>query len=213
MRPVNPRINSGAIGIGALIIFIAMILVAGITASVIIQTMNQMQNRAMETGRETIRDISAGIEVRQVSGYVVDGKIDQLAIYIAPIAGSESIDLSYTVIKISDGRKEVFLSYDDDMFSDGITNGLFQTLDSSNLTSSTYGIIVIRDSDDSCSARYPVIDDGDLVVLMVNTTKCFSGISPRTEVRGSVVPEFGVSGIISFVTPPALIDQIVELQP
>jgi len=212
---VNARERSdiGAIGIGTLIVFIAMILIAGIAASVLIQTMSNIQNQAMQTGKETIRDISTGIEVRQVSGYVVNSKIDQLAIYVSPLVASEGIDLSHTIITISDGNKQVLLSYDSDMFSDGLTDGLFQTINSSNLTSSTYGVIVIRDTDNSCSPDTPVIDQNDIVVLLVNTTKCFSGISPRTEISGNVIPEYGVSGIISFTTPPILIDKIVELQP
>ena len=213
MFRLDSRANSGAIGIGALIIFIAMILVSGIAASVIIQTMNNLQNRAMSTGRETIRDISAGIEVRQVSGYVVNSKVDQLAIFVSPIVASEDIDLSHTFISLSDTNKKIILSYDSNMFSSSVNNGVFQALNSSNLTSSTYGIVVIRDLDGSCTATSPVINENDIVALIVNTTKCFSGISPRTEVSGNVVPEYGVSGVISFVTPPTLIDKIVDLQP
>ena len=213
MFRLDSRANSGAIGIGALIIFIAMILVAGIAASVIIQTMNNLQNRAMSAGRETIRDISAGIEVRQVSGYVINSKVDQLAIFVSPIVASEDIDLSHTFISLSDTNKKIILSYDSNMFSSSVNDGVFQALNSSNLTSSTYGIVVIRDLDGSCTATSPVINENDIVALIVNTTKCFSGISPRTEVSGNVVPEYGVSGVISFVTPPALIDKIVDLQP
>lgn len=205
--------NIGAIGIGALIIFIAMILVAGITASVIIQTMNDIQNRAMNVGRETIRDISAGVEVTQISGYVVDSRIDQLAIFLSPIVASEDIDLSHTFVSISDTNKKVILSYDSSMFSNSVNNSIFQTLNSSNLTPSTYGVVVVRDTDRSCTAVSPVINENDIVAIIVNTTKCFSGIPPRTEVYGNVVPEYGVSGVISFVTPSTLINKIVDLQP
>lgn len=206
--------NYGAIGIGTLIIFIAMILVAGIAASIILQTMNNLQNKASQTGQETIKDISTGIEVRQVSGYVVNSKIDQLAIYISPIAASDGIDLSQTVVFLSDANKEMMLTYDSDLFNDSVSDsGLFHTLNSSKLTASTFGIIVIRDRDGSCTATHPVIDENDIVVLVVNTTKCFSGIPPRAEVWGRVTPEYGISGIISFTVPPALIDKIIDLQP
>ena len=213
MLKFDHRASLGAIGIGALIIFIATILVAGIAASIIIQTMNNLQNRAMNVGRETIRDVSAGIEVRQVSGYVINSKIDTLAIFISPIVASEDIDLSHAFVSLSDGNKKIILSYDNNMFSNSITNGIFRSLNSSNLTSSTYGIVVIRDLDTSCTATSPVINENDIVAIIVNTTKCFSGISPRTEISGNVVPEYGISGVISFVTPPTLIDKIVDLQP
>ncbi len=201
-------------GIGTMIVFIAMILVAGIAASVMIQTMSDLQNKANRTGSETIRDISTGIEVRQVSGYVVNSKIDQLALYISPIVASEGIDLSHTVIFLSDSNNEVMLKYDSSMFSSSVSsNGLFHTLNSSNLTSSSFGIVVVRDRDNSCTASNPVINEKDIVVLIVNTTKCFSGLSPRTEVWGRVTPEYGISGIISFTVPSVLIDRVVDLQP
>ena len=201
-------------GIGTMIVFIAMILVAGIAASVMIQTMSDLQNKANRTGRETIRDISTGIEVRQVSGYVVNSKIDQLALYISPIVASEGIDLSHTVIFLSDSNNEVMLKYDSSMFSSSVSNdGLFHTLNSSNLTSSSFGIVVVRDKDNSCTASNPVINEKDIVVLIVNTTKCFSGLSPRTEVWGRITPEYGISGIISFTVPSVLIDRVVDLQP
>ena len=201
-------------GIGTMIVFIAMILIAGIAASVMIQTMSDLQNKANRTGSETIRDISTGIEVRQVSGYVVNSKIDQLALYISPIVASEGIDLSHTVIFLSDSNNEVMLKYDSSMFSNSVSsNGLFHTLNSSNLTSSSFGIVVVRDRDNSCTASNPVINEKDIVVLIVNTTKCFSGLSPRTEVWGRVTPEYGISGIISFTVPSVLIDRVVDLQP
>jgi archaellin len=58
----------------------------------------------------------------------------------------------------------------------------------------------------------PVINNDDLVVILVNTTACFSGIDTRTEVFGDIIPEQGMNGVISFTTPSAFIDIIIELQ-
>ena len=56
------------------------------------------------------------------------------------------------------------------------------------------------------------INNDDLVVLLVNTTKCFSGISTRTEVFGNVVPEQGMNGVIAFTTPSSYVDTIIDFQ-
>ena len=55
--------KNASIGIGAMIVFIAMVLVAGIAASVIIQTMNSMEQQAMRAGQETTEEVSTGISV------------------------------------------------------------------------------------------------------------------------------------------------------
>lgn len=205
--------TSAAIGIGSLIIFIAMILVAGIAASVIIQTMNSLEQQAFLTGQETLKDVSSGVKVTHVSGYYNGSTITQLAIYLTTTAGSDDIDLTYAYISLSDTAKEVILNYSTSSFSSSVSSGLFGTLNSSLLTATTYGIMVIRDIDDSCSSTAPIINSDDLVVLLVNTTQCFTGIGTRTEVFGNVVPEQGISGVISFTTPSVYINTIIELQP
>jgi flagellin FlaB len=63
----------GSMGIGALVIFIAMVLVAGIAASVLIQTSTKLENQAMSTGSETTREVSSGIAVYNIEGYAYFG--------------------------------------------------------------------------------------------------------------------------------------------
>ncbi|MDH7517747.1 MAG: flagellin [Candidatus Thermoplasmatota archaeon] len=198
---------------GTLIIFIAMLLVAGITASVIIQTMNSYQQQALRTATETIQSISSGLKVTHVSGYYNGSMITQLAFFITPIAGSESIDIKYTYLSISDSTNKIVLSYSNNSFSPSVSNGLFGTLNASNLTSSTFGVMVIRDIDSSCSANNPIINNGDLLVLLINTTACFSGIDTNTDVSGNVVPENGISGSVAFKTPSFFSSPIIDLYP
>jgi archaeal flagellin FlaB len=208
------RTNLNAdIGIGALIIFIAMIMVAGVTASVMMQTMGSLQQQAQRTSEETIRDISSGLKVSYVSGYVLNSSITQLAIFVTTTTASDAIDLTYAVLTLSDSTTKILLNYSNSCFSPVVSNGLFGTLNASNLTSSDYGILVVRDIDGSCNATNPVIDDEDLVVLLVNTTACFSGIGPRTEVLGELYPEHGMRGSIGFTTPSVFVHTIVDLQP
>lgn len=204
--------TNAAIGIGTLIIFIAMILVAGIAASVIVQTMNSLQQQAMLTGQETLKDISGGLKVTHISGYYDGSTISQIAIFIETTTGSNDIDLTYAIIKLSNGAKEIILNYTTNSFSNNVSSGLFGTLNSSELTATTYGLMVIRDTDGYCTATNPVINSDDLFVLIINTTKCFSGFSTRTTVFGDIIPEQGINGVISFTTPSAYINTIIELQ-
>lgn len=207
------RNSDAAIGIGTMIIFIAMILIAGIAASVMLQTMDGLQSQAMKTGSDTIDEISSGIEVTHVSGYQLKGKIDQLAVMISPIAGSADVDISEVIIQIANNDKQVYCTYNLSLFSPSIGSGLFQTLSTDLLNADEFGLIVIRDGDGSCTALKPVITQNDLIVLMMNTTKSFSGLTPRSDISGKVTPESGLSGLIRFSTPSNLIDPIIELQP
>ena len=56
-------------GIGAMIVFISMVLVAGMAASVLIQTAGNLENQAMATGQETTTEVSTGIKITDIEGH------------------------------------------------------------------------------------------------------------------------------------------------
>ena len=58
--------NIAAIGIGAMIVFIALILVAAVAAAVIIQTAEKLQQNAQTTGEETTSLLSSKVMVKNV---------------------------------------------------------------------------------------------------------------------------------------------------
>ena len=109
------RNDVGSIGIGAMIVFIAMVLVAGIAASVLIQTSTRLEMAALRTGQETIAEVASGLNVDAVEGCNVSGSITKVAIEVAPRAGSPDIDLSQTIIELSDSSTKYVLSYGGDV--------------------------------------------------------------------------------------------------
>jgi flagellin FlaB len=202
-----------AIGIGAMIVFIAMVLVAGIAASVLISTSTTLEMQALRTGQQTTAEVASGITVEGIEGSNTSGAITKLAIEIKPRAGSPDVDLGTTVIEISDSNIKYVLEYDSSTFTlSSNTNGsLFQAgfYPSGNPTTK-FGVIVLQDADDSCISTNPIINFGDHVVLTVDNA--FGGISPRADVFGMVISEEGAPGIIGFRTPESYTETIVELQ-
>jgi flagellin FlaB len=208
------RKDDAAIGIGTMIIFIAMVLVAGIAASVLIQTSSRLESQAMSTGEETTSEVATGLEVTEIQGHVENGSIDRLAISIRCRAGSRDIDLNTAVLELSDGSNKYILSFDTTpvFASAPAIGGIFDTDVFDDLTNAEYGIIVLQDADTSATGTNPVMNRGDKMILTVNATATFSGLSERTQVSGRIVPEEGAAGIVSFRTPASFTSTILKLQ-
>ncbi len=211
----------GAIGIGAMIVFIAMVLVAGIAASVLIQTSSKLESQAMQSGQETIAEVSSGISVFDIVGKKGAADLLYLGITVRARAGAPDIDLNETIIILSDGTTKAVLLYDGwtdathyNSSVDTDDAQLFGTGTWSDLTNEEFGIVVLQDIDNSCLQTTPIINEGDKVVL---TVRCDSGgafdreLPERTDVSGYVVPEVGSPGVVSFTTPSAYNDAIFDL--
>ena len=206
--------DDAAIGIGTMIIFIAMVLVAGIAASVLIQTSSRLESQAMSTGEETTAEVATGLEISDIQGHVSSGSIDKLVITVRPRAGSRDIDLSTAVLELSDGSNKYILSFDTTPVyaTSPALAGIFSTDVFDDLSDAEFGLIELQDADNSASSSNPVINRGDKMVISVNATATFGGLSERTDVTGRIVPEEGASGIISFRTPASYTDTVYDLQ-
>ena len=208
----------GSIGIGAMIVFIAMVLVAGIAASVLIQTITTLESQAMATGRETTDEVAGGIAVFDIEGHVATD-IDGLAITVRARAGSPDIDLNETIILLTDGTAKTLLTYDFGTathFNSTVdaTDGDVFGFDYTTLTNEQFGIMVLEDADGSVKRYTPVINTGDKVMLFVDATAVFggTGLTERKDIYGWIYPEHGSPGVISFRTPASYSDVIYDLQ-
>ncbi|ACV25024.1 flagellin [Methanocaldococcus fervens] len=204
--------KKGATGIGTLIVFIAMVLVAAVAAAVLINTSGFLQQKAMATGKESTEQVASGLMCMGVTGHY-DGSngIDKLAIYIAPNAGSAPIDLKQAkLFLIYDGESHV-LNYSTATTETLGATDIFSVGNWSSADSSSYVVGVIQDADGSLSNG--VINKGDIAVLLVDVSQVFGNPIPtRKEVSGQYQPEFGAPAVIQFTTPAAYTQKVIELQ-
>ena len=215
--------DHASVGIGTLIVFIAMVLVAAVAASVVIQTSETLQNRAYAVGKQTIRDVSSGMKIVDLTGYTdaAKSKIEYLAISISPRAGSYDLDLNETLVYIEYDNLTI-LSLDHAHASSGgggtvassvSSSGVFHTLNHTYLTSTNFGAIAIRDADSSVTSSFGMSTQ-DLVTIIVNLTAAFpdtSGLETGEEFYGKLVPEVGSAGIFFVSAPNAFEHRVVEL--
>jgi flagellin FlaB len=207
----------GAIGIGAMIVFIAMVLVAGIAASVLIQTSTSLESQAMKTGSDTIEEVSTGLAVFDIKGYAAtSGNLDKLSICVRPRAGSADIDLNETFVELSDTNYKIVFNYSWTCYvADGSGQDDVFGADFFPAHAGYFGLLVLEDADDSCAGGTPVINKGDKVLLGIDTATSFpdnTGINARTDMWGLVVPEQGSPGVIAFTTPSSYTDNVFDLQ-
>jgi archaeal flagellin N-terminal-like domain len=93
--------DRGQVGIGTLIVFIAMVLVAAIAAGVLINTAGLLQTQAEATGEESTEQVSDRINIQSATGNVTDsGDIDQFNLTLTKSAGAGDIQLNETSYQI-----------------------------------------------------------------------------------------------------------------
>jgi flagellin FlaB len=138
---------------------------------------------------------------------------------VTPRAGSYEIDLSTTIVEISNSSVKCILKYigtstNPNFASSPSSNGIFQTTDSVgmfNQRANSFGVIEIVDKDNSCSATSPVINRGDMVLLCINLSACFWGLDERADVWGTIIPEEGASVLFQFSVPGFSDDAVYKL--
>ncbi len=206
--------KKGMMGIGTMIIFIAMVLVAAVASSVLIQTSQTLQERAYKVGAETIQEVSGGLEVKDIVGYTNANKtyIEYMAMVMTLTAGSPYIALQNVVITLQLDNMTV-LAYDANIVAGSVSiDGVFHTLDHSLLNASNFGIIVIHDADSSIIGTGGM-NFGDTAFVVVNLTAATQsiGVGPRSDIWGNIIPEIGLDAVYFLRTPVVFENRIIQM--
>ncbi len=211
------------VGIGTLIVFIAMILIAAVAASVLISTSETLQSRAKTVGSETIKEVSSGVAIESITGYTNEDRtlIEYLAFTIRPRAGSKDIDLNLctlsvlydnlTELKLDDELVQQVNTDNQSVFYTPVESGSPYTI-MGNTTDSTFGVISLLDADDSVINTHGM-NTGDRIIIIVNLSAIIDGggLPHRQAISGSMKPEIGILSLYDISAPAVFTNRIVRL--
>ena len=167
----------GQVGIGTLIVFIAMVLVAAIAAGVLINTAGFLQTQAEATGEESTGQVSDRIEVVSSVGTVGSansGTLSEIRITVAAASGSGQIDLNETTLQIvgNNGQANYVHNHDGDL---GTISG---------------AEFVVRDSADDGTSVSDAVLNGDnrfTIVLNPDDGEAFSSFGEGDDATVDIV--------------------------
>jgi flagellin FlaB len=216
--------SHAVVGIETLIVFIAMVLVAAVTSTVLIQTMDTLQQRSRYISDQTIKEVSSGLQISQVTGYT-DASVSQieyLALQVRTTAGSKDIDLSLATLTVLYENDVYVLELNDTYaYSKPEGEGIFGYLTDEDgdsdpadtidgLTKSAFGLCALHDPDGSLTGGTTGINSGDVVLILVNVDELCSGLGPRVSLSGSLQPESGMKASFDIVTPAVFGQRTVD---
>jgi len=95
--------DRGQVGIGTLIVFIAMVLVAAIAAGVLINTAGFLQSGAEETGQQSSDQVTNRLDAINTVGTNIDSSadtVDQVEITVKRAPGAGNIDLGQVIMQV-----------------------------------------------------------------------------------------------------------------
>ena len=216
--------DKGMVGIGTLIIFIAMVLIAAVASSVLINTSEILQQRAQNVGTQTIREVSAGIVISDITGYTNADKtkIEYLALSVRSRAGSTDIDLSlitltvlYENLSVLTLNTSLVIDVNTDnksVFYTPVSSGSSDTL-LNKTTAVKFGVIAVHDPDSSVTNTNG-INSGDRIYIIINLSAIISsdgGLLARESISGKIQPEIGAPGVYDVTAPAVFSKRIIDL--
>jgi archaeal flagellin FlaB len=196
------RTGKGSTGIGALIIFIAVILVAAIAAAVFISTGGSLQQKALITGNDAREGVSYGLEAISIRGSDASQggtphTISHITIRARLPAGSSMLSLNNTVITM-----DTTISATQTFLYEGTVADSVQATGTSN-----FAVTYLKTGP---THEDGYVTTGDTVKLKFNIDGL---IGENTRVRVTIVPRSGSMNQLEFQTPETMTEPTVVLWP
>ena len=167
----NEPEERGQVGIGTLIVFIALVLVAAIAAGVLINTAGFLQSQAEATGQESTQQVAENIDWVSAWGNAstADKQVTNINVSVQLAPGTDAVNMSNAQLEVypDDGQREVI-----DMSGTGIVESgetINIDLSSNNVTlgegESAELVLTLENGGSSetvITAPNPIVSDGDV---------------------------------------------------
>jgi len=157
--------DRGQVGIGTLIVFIAMVLVAAIAAGVLINTAGFLQTESEETGKQSSEQVTDRVAVIAETGLVGNGQdtdsgreVETLEIAVKRAPGAGDIDVADATIHYIGPAGALDLSY-----SGGQASGLSAGASSFAADPISGTVTTLSDDEDVIKLTIKGDDDGSAV--------------------------------------------------
>jgi len=189
--------KAGAIGIGTLIVFIAMILVAAVAAVVLIRTSGVLEQKAYQVGMASTAEASNIIKITSVVGHVTSQSVDYLMLTVVPSAGSEPIDLSNCIMTFQKG--------------DTYISGIFYNSSMDSTSEKSFNRTVLQGDSDA------VLETTENDIYQINyylgDGSSTTTIAENTEFTITITPMQGAPAKLTITTPASMDNTYEELYP
>lgn len=200
----------GQSGIGALIVFIAMILVAAVAAGVILQTQGNLQNKAQTTGQEALREVSTSVRVTQLMAYTNDSDagLKEIILSVQISSGSPDIELDDIILKYySENTYIVGIVWDGTTYTPGTfdrdaRNALEVADEAGN--DNTFYVIRVSEEDKSDVLELDDIYEIHFWIEDLNGNPHF--LQSKDEFEVTILPVAGTATIVGNIAPRAIKD-------
>ncbi|GAA0218453.1 archaellin/type IV pilin N-terminal domain-containing protein [Halobaculum roseum] len=182
----------GQVGIGTLIVFIAMVLVAAIAAGVLINTAGFLQSKSQETGQQSSKQVSDRVqEVATVGNVTNAGEIDLVNVTVTQAPGAGEIDIQNATVSWIDNSGTYQLVSTTQNYTAG-----------SGPTGDEFSYVAVKDSDNSDN----VLNDADDRLNLVFDVSEFTGeeLTEGDEVTIKINTMAGATTSIRFTVPSSL---------
>ncbi len=220
--PVPAEKELGVVGIGTLIVFIALILVSAIAAAVIIQSASMFAENAEQQSESARAEVAGGIKVVTVTGDRANGVVAGPC--NLPVAGGAApircIVLTVTLWNPSESVdfNNLRVQWRSDNFFTTLTIGAGVP---PGATATTFGCEETpvdalgpgQDNWDSAAGSF-FLDDDNVVQVWIDLTAA-TGINDvlaqNTDVTVTLIPDKGPPTIEEFTTPSTYTGQFIDL--
>ena len=185
-------------GVGTLIIFIAMLLVAAVAAGVLLQTVGSLQEKSLMTGQQAKGQIATNavtVEIAATDGS--DGTIDYITQILKLAPGSEPIQLDDTILTINTYDKTSTLKYRDGTLTVDAVNG-FNTRDEEELGAVGASYVALEEDLDQ--------DNQTDYITIINTTHVAVNVSSVGQLNVSMGATVNAADVAVSLTDGAVTD-------